>query len=112
MKSLKRDLTRLTVDIPYKLKFYNDKTDSITENLEGHVLYLDIYVGNILYENIYICINDFYPFKAPKVFLGFYFKHPNIINEDGEFCFTDWGPIITLNQLIWHIYLTLTETEE
>ena len=109
MRALKRDLARLTIDVPYKLKFFNEETEQFTEYVEGHIIYLDMFVNGKLFENIYIAIEDSYPLKPPVVYLGEYINHPNVIDEDGQICFGDWSPTITLNQILWHIYLILCE---
>jgi len=102
---IRKQLTKLT-DLPFEftLRFFDENTDIEVKEFCNHVLYCDMIIPETKEEHsIYMFFPNDYPFTAPLITCDS-IKHPKFI--DDAFQIGEWSPILTIRQLLLHIYTT------
>lgn len=120
-KRIAKEMSKLTIDVPFNIRYFNEETDEFTTTMEGHVMYIDfVFLKDVhpkikedtMIKDIYMYIPDSYPFKPPVIYLGEHneIQHASIENPDGELCTSEWSPLFDLNQMLWNLYCIYFES--
>lgn len=112
-KKLVVEIQKLALPIDYKLEYYDEETDEITDGIIGHVIYVHLMITDCsklkkpYKTSVYFNFDDSYPFVPPAIMLEDVLIHELVDDDIVLLC--DYCPAMNFGQLILNAYCIILE---